>query len=156
MKFSNIYFLLIFLSVFALCKCSSANTDCKSTKKSDEFMELTGSVKKIENDFIKFSMTAKRLKVKDGEYLPNSENFRVVVFDADNTVIFNSDYEKNFFQAIMDVEPKLTGDEKEYEYIWNVKNNFSKKVPPGNYTAILSIPSLPDSYFLTVNFGIEN
>ncbi|MBX3043371.1 MAG: hypothetical protein KIT33_05595 [Candidatus Kapabacteria bacterium] len=133
---------------------------CKSVQETEEieskgeFMLLKAKYEITDNEQIKFLMTAERLSPREGEYLPNSENFRVEIFDEKNNLIFNSDFEMNYLMVIMDVEPKQIGESTQYEFIWNKKNNWKKQVPSGDYKARLSIPSVPDDYHIILPFKL--
>jgi hypothetical protein len=119
-------------------------------------MKLKGDSERIDDKFVKFKLSATRLEIVDNEYLPNSESLRVEIYDSNNSIIFNSSLGQNFFMAIMDVEPKEIGETKTFEYLWDYKDNFKKKVKPGKYSVRLIIPAMPDQYFTTIEFEILN
>jgi hypothetical protein len=145
-----IYLTLIFVGM-TIISCKSVNDDC-STESEDNYMKLKATYKKVDENSVKFMLKAERLQQKADEYLPNSENFRVEIYDNENSLIYNSDFEKNYLMVIGDVQPKEVGQTQEYEYTWDKKNNYKKAVPNGKYSAKLIIPAAPEIYSITIDF----
>lgn len=152
----NIIILSIFimLATFFLQNCCSNKISYKIKNKENNFMELRAELKL--KDFAEFELLAKRIKLKSGEYLPNSEDFRVEIYDEYSNLIFNSNYKQNYFMAISKVKPEEIGDSYKYSYKWDYKDNFGKKIKKGEYIAKLLIPSEPENYSVFINFRIEN
>lgn len=119
-----------------------------------ENLELTPSYSTIANGNIEFMLQAKRIKIAD-EYLPNSESFRVEIFNLGGKMLFSSDYQMNYLQVIGEVEPKNIGEIHTYKYTWNRTDNNKQKIPTGKYRAILCIPAKPNHYTSTINFEIK-
>jgi hypothetical protein len=145
--------LLFILGTIFLQNCCTGNISSKSNKISDEFMELSAEL--TINTNANFELTARRIQIKDDEYLPNSEDFRVEIYDNSGNLIFNSNYQKNYFMAIMKVKPEQSGDVYIYKYSWDYTNNFGKKVPKGEYSAKLIIPAEPKNYSVNLNFQVD-
>jgi len=150
--FQFIYIMIIIVGM-TIISCKSVKDDC-STESENNFMKLKATFKKIDDNSVKFMLKAERLQQKTDEYLPNSENFRVEIYDNNNSLIFNSDFEQNYLMVIGDVEPKEIGQTTEYEYIWDKRNNYKKAVPKGKYRAKLIIPAAPEIYSITFDFEI--
>jgi len=147
------FYLSLFILLF-FSACSTTDTE-KTNSNFPEIMELTGKFDTIEDGFAKFTLTARRIKAVDDEYLPSSENFRVEIFSEKGQMVWNSSKGQNFFMVISDLEPKKEGDSKTYEIIWNFNNNDNKKVKLGKYFAYLIIPSKPENYKCRIEFEIN-
>lgn len=154
---SVVYIFLVFLSINAWAiivqSCCSVSDNKSTNRYNDEYLELFGKI--IQSDQCRFELEVKRLKQRTDEYLPNSEDFRVEILNADGKVVFNSGFGMNFFQAIQKVKPNKIDDTHKYEYSWNYLDNFGKKVKSGNYKALLIIPSQPTKYSIMINFEVE-
>jgi hypothetical protein len=148
-------FLLLLIIVILQTSCKSIDKEIKVTQKNDGRMLLQAKYSHVENGDIKFALLAERLNVVNDEYLPSSEDFRVIIFNSNSDLIYNSDHEQNFLMVIKKVEPSGIGSKKEFEMIWNKKSNFNKTVTPGKYKANLMIPALPYSYSITLDFEIN-
>lgn len=148
---------LIFITLSTILHfgCSSIEDEVKYTKKNDGRMYLKANYFYESDGNIKFVLIAERIRVLEEEYLPSSEDFRIVLFNDYSELIFNSDFEKNFLMVIKDVEPKFIGDTKKHEYVWNKKSNQGKAVPPGMYKANLLIPAMPTPYSILLDVEIK-
>lgn len=149
------YFLLQISIIIFLTSCKTVENEIKFTEKNDGRMFLKANYTNLENGDIKFVLQAERLNVLKEEYMPSSEDFRVIVFNDNSDLIFNSDFEQNYLMVIKNVEPSVIGDTKIFEMSWNKKNNYGKIVPKGKYKANLMIPALPYSYSIIIDFEIN-
>lgn len=118
-------------------------------------MTLKPSVKEQTSDFVTFSLKATRNKTVEGEYLPSSEDLRLIIFDSNGAMVWNSSHNMNFLMVIGEVLPIKIGATHEYIGNWNKKDNNGKFVPPGSYTAKLIIPAAPNNYSIDLAFKVE-
>jgi flagellar hook assembly protein FlgD len=151
--FSNI--MLFMITIIMLFGCSSSEDKTKSRQTVIEYVQVEGRFEQTDSDKGIFFLKAKRLKSRPDEYLPSSESFRVEVMTSNLKKIWQSNYNKNYFQVISEVKPKNEGETTEFQFDWNLKNNEGKKMPAGDYKARLLIPSSPEIYFTTIDFAIK-
>lgn len=145
--------ILVLAALFYSCKSSNINN--KYTKKNYEYMSLEGYYESVDENNIIFFLKAERNKINEGEYLPNSENIRLEIFDSEKRLIYNSAHNMNFLQVISEVLPMEEGKHHDYEISWNYLTNDGKKITPGNYTAKLTIPAVPNNYSIEIDFGYQ-
>lgn len=139
---------LLFIIIVALISCSSIETSTENL----ESLTLEPSYK-IENDSnIIFQLKAKRNKIVEREYFPNSEHFRVIITTLSGKIIWNSDYKQNFYQVIGDVAPTKVGEEYIYTLTWNGKDNQQNIIRPAEYKVRMVLPALPHSYNKLIDF----
>ncbi len=89
---------------------------------------------------------ARRVFVPPGEYLPSSETFRVIITDATGTVVFRTDYEKNFLALVTTVQPVQANQIQRYVYPWSGRNLQGQRVADGTYNVEMIIPAHPKPY----------
>jgi hypothetical protein len=87
------------------------------------------------------------------EYLPSTEDVRVIISDADGNTIWRSDAGLMFSTMIMKVEPQDRGSVAVVERRWNGLDAAGSTVPSGSYRADVIIPALPMSYQASVEFS---
>ncbi len=109
---------------------------------------LTPSINIINDSNVVFSVDAKRIYVENKEYLPSSELLRIEILNKSGKPIFASNNNMNYFQVIKQVLPSEIGDRYIYQYTWNGKDNYYKKLPQGDYTVLLVIPSIPKPHII--------
>ena len=153
MRLLQFIYLTLIIVGMTIISCKSVKDDC-SIESENNFMKLKVYYKKVDDNYIKFILKAERLQLKENEYLPNSENFRVEIYDNESSLIFNSDFEKNYLMVIGDVQPKEIGQTTDYEYTWDKKNNYKKAIPKGKYRAKLIIPAAPEIYSISIDFEV--
>jgi hypothetical protein len=139
---------LINLALLVIVSCGGIDT------RSNSPLELAPAIEKDDGQIV-FIVKATRLKLIDNEYFPDSEVFRVKVFDKSGKLIWQSNKGQNFFMAIQDVLPLETGQTHEYRLSWDKTDNKGNLVPPGDYTAELILPSKPFEYKSNMEFTIE-
>lgn len=153
---ANYFKIALILSIILILSSCCSTKESKSKSNHPEIMELYGKYEQLNENMAKFILKAKRLATVDREYIPNSDVFRVNVFDQNGNLIWDSSFENNYLQVITNVEPVNVGDEHTYELHWNFSiNNSKSKAKPGNYTALLMIPSKPNIYSCKIDFEIE-
>lgn len=150
-KISSIAILLL----ITIVSCKSVKNNQKKIIDDSIIMKLEGKLQIVDENFIKFILTATRKKLIENEYMPNSENFRIEIFDDEMNLIFNSDFEHHFLMVISDVKPVKIGETEEYQHLWNMKGNDGKRIKKGKYTANLIIPAMPNVYTTSVEFEIK-
>lgn len=138
--------------MFAVANISCSSFKEYSNESENAFMKLNGKI--TLDSLAKFELKVQRIKSADGEYLPNSEDFRVEIYDNELNLIFSSNFEQNYMMAIGKVEPVEVGETKSYAFEWNYLSNFSKQVSKGKYLAKLIIPAEPENYFVDIDFEI--
>ncbi len=116
-------------------------------------MDLTPFVVSRGDSALEIGVQAKRIFLLSDEYLPTSENFRVIISDEKGTVVWRSDAGMNFMQAITSVEPQTPNHIQRYAVVWNGQHTMGETVPPGTYKAELIIPARPRAYMNTVEFA---
>ncbi|HYF02266.1 MAG TPA: BsuPI-related putative proteinase inhibitor, partial [Patescibacteria group bacterium] len=99
-----------------------------------------------------FTLNAKRNRSNGKEWMPSSENFRVIIFSAKGGEVWNSSFNMNYMTVVGDVKPVKVGTTEHYEMLWTGVGNNKQQVPAGTYTAQLIIPARPIPYTATVDF----
>ena len=112
-------------------------------------MDLTPFTMAVSDSQIDVGVTARRIFVPPGEYLPTSENFRIVISDAQLKVVYRSDYGQSFLQFVGLVEPQGVGQMQRFAIPWFGRDMNGQRVPDGKYTAELIIPAVPRPYRTT-------
>lgn len=123
--------------------CSSGDTAEKK-----EPIILKPQVEVNENT-ISFKLEAKRNYLPEGEYLPDSEAFRVEVF-RNKAKIWDSSEGKMFMTVIGKVKPQKKGETHIYKMTWNPEKKLT-----GKFTAKMIIPSKPEPYVSITEFEIK-
>lgn len=139
---------LNYLMLLLIVSCSGID------KRSNSPLDLAPAIEKNDGQ-IDFILNATRLKNIDNEYFPDSEEFRVKIFDKSGRFIWQSNKGQNYFMAIQDVLPLEKGQTYEYRLSWDKTDNKGNPVPPGNYSAELILPSKPFEYKTNMEFTIE-
>jgi len=109
-------------------------------------MELQPFTAAPNDTTIEIGVTARRIFVPPGEYLPTSENFRVVINDDKGAVVWRSDFGAGFLTLITTVEPQTPNQVEKYVLPWDGRNLEGIRVPDGVYHADLIIPASPRAY----------
>ncbi|MBK6418111.1 MAG: hypothetical protein IPI29_08210 [Ignavibacteria bacterium] len=102
---------------------------------------------------IDIGVMAKRIFVPQGEYLPTSESFRVLISDGKGSVVWRSDAGLAFLSVVTLVEPQNANAIHRYVMPWDGRDLGGQKVPDGEYHADLIIPSRPKSYSASISFS---
>lgn len=133
------YFILL-LVLFAGCKSVE--------NKSDSPLELNPDVR-IENNLLKFSLKAKRNFIVEKEYLPTSEELRIIISDKKGRIIYQSNQGMNYFQVVEQVKPIEIDDTYTYELASKIPSGMIK----GNkYSIQFIIPAKPQFYIKTFEY----
>lgn len=115
-------------------------------------VDLKPEVIVLGDSAILFQATATRMKIEEGEYLPNSETFRVEVISANGKRFWASNENMNFLQVIGRVMPENVGESHIYSMEWNLKDNFGNFLPDGRYAIRMVIPAKPNHYIEQLYF----
>lgn len=147
---------LVLQGVFILLivSCSSTNTNFSGESNYPEIMEMKGNFEQNDETGT-FILSLRRIKEVQDEYLPSSENFRVIVRDSFGSTIWQSNKDMNYFMVISDVLPKKADETLELKTDWNLRNDAGKKVSAGKYSASLVIPAKPNHYVINIEFEIK-
>ena len=113
-------------------------------------MELTAFTSPASDSIIDIGVIARRVFIPPGEYLPTSENFRVIISDKNGTVVFRTDAVGDFLPFVSLVEPQTIGQMQRFAIPWNGKDLSGTPVPEGEYQAEILIPAHPTPYRTTV------
>ena len=111
-----------------------------------EPMELTPFTSAVNDTTIEVGVIARRVFVPAGEYLPSSENVRLIISDEQGAVVWRSDAGQSFLQLVTTVEPQNVGQMQRYVVPWFGQNLLQQRVPDGMYKAEIIIPARPDPY----------
>lgn len=111
-----------------------------------EALLLTPFTTTTSDTTIEIGMVAKRIYVPAGEYLPSSENFRVVIIDSKGAVVWRSDAGMSFLAVVSNVEPRQMNQVQRYALSWNGLDLQNNIVEAGDYTVEVMIPARPKSY----------
>lgn len=126
----------------------------KNIQQAEATMDAMTLTPTIENkpEGILFVLNAKRNRSVGKEWMPSSENFRVIINSAKGGEIWNSSNNMNYMTVVGDVKPSKSGATERYEMLWPGITNNKQPAPPGHYTAQLMIPSRPLPYTANVEF----
>lgn len=114
-------------------------------------IELKGFVEDVTDSSAVFVVLATRHRVIREEYFPSSEHLRVIV-SGENGIVWNSQMQQVFANALYPVEPTFVAEVKRYELQWNGRDNQGNPLPPGEYTAQLLLPTRPYPYSTVIPF----
>lgn len=103
----------------------------------------------VNDTTIELGAIARRVFVPPGEYLPSSETFRVIVSDTTGTVVFRSDYERNFLSIVTTVQPTQPNQMQRYVLPWSGRNLQGQRIGNGTYNVEMVIPAFPKPYRAT-------
>lgn len=115
-------------------------------------MKATPFLDEVTDSTITFALLAERLRPVNDDYHPNSEKFRVEIFNAKGALVFNSNFGMNYMQMISHVEPYRVSEKKRFEYLWDGKGNNKLPLPAGKYKAVLTMVVKPISYGAEIEF----
>ncbi len=111
-----------------------------------EPMELLPFAQHGKESLVELGVTARRIFVPQGEYLPTSEAFRVIISDAKGNVVWRSDAGMAFLTVVGDVQPQSSNAVHRYIMPWNAKDLSGQAVPDGEYRVDMIIPARPTPY----------
>lgn len=111
-----------------------------------EALQLTPFATTTSDTTIEIGALARRIYVPAGEYLPSSENFRVIISDTKGTVVWRSDAGMAFLSVVGSVEPRQTNLVQRYSLPWNGRDLQQDIVEAGDYIVEFVIPSRPKPY----------
>lgn len=116
-----------------------------------EPMELTPFTSAVNDTTMEVGVIARRVFVPAGEYLPSSENVRLIISNEQGAVVYRSDAGQSFLQLVTTVEPQNVGQMQRYVVPWNGRDLQKERVPDGMYKAEVIIPARPDPYKATID-----
>lgn len=70
----------------------------------------------------------------------------MIITDATGTVVFRTDYEKNFLALVTTVQPVQANQIQRYVYPWSGRNLQGQRVADGTYNVEMIIPAHPKPY----------
>lgn len=102
---------------------------------------------------IEVGVIAKRVYVAQGEYLPTSETFRVLISDSKGSIVWRSDAGLAFLSIVTSVEPQTTNAVQRYFIPWTGVDLSGNQVSDGDYRVELIIPCRPTAYSASTTFA---
>ncbi len=127
--------------------------ECPVTMAESVPVELRPFARSTADGTIDIGAEVRRIYTMSDEYLPSTEDVRVIISDADGNTIWRSDAGLMFSTMIMKVEPQDRGSVAVVERRWNGLDAAGSTVPSGSYRADVIIPALPMSYQASVEFS---
>ena len=119
---------------------------------SAEPMELTAFTHAQSDSVIDIGVIARRIFVPPGEYLPSSENLRIVISNESGQVVYRSDYQQQFLSIVTVLEPQTSNQMQRYAAPWTGKTMNGGQAESGTYTAEIIIPARPKAYSTSTTF----
>ncbi|GIV56747.1 MAG: hypothetical protein KatS3mg040_1515 [Candidatus Kapaibacterium sp.] len=116
------------------------------------FVTVTPFIDAHTDSSITFALLARRNRGAGGDYHPTSEHFRIEIYDERGALRFASNTGMDFLQVLSPVEPRRRGELKRYTFEWPGYDNEGNILPPGRYTAVLSIVAKPYPYTARIPF----
>lgn len=93
----------------------------------------------------------RRIYLTTEEYLPSTEDVRIMIADINGANVWRSDDGLMFSTMIMKVQPQDRGAVANVERRWNGRDSGGQAVPPGTYRATIIIPAIPQSYQASID-----
>jgi len=117
-----------------------------------EPLDMVAFIRPMADSTIEVGAIAKRVFVPQGEYLPTSESFRVLISDGKGSVVWRSDAGMAFLSVVASVEPQAANAIHRYVMPWNGRDLAGLEIPPGEYHADILVPARPNPYTTSINF----
>lgn len=114
-------------------------------------LSLTPFVRPGDEPSVVIGVNATRNRVIEGEYLPSSEDLRVIIRSGFKT-IWQSNEGMAFLTVITPVRPESLGEVSTYSLDWDGTDTQGQALLPGEYTADIIIPSRPAPYQTQITF----
>jgi hypothetical protein len=115
-------------------------------------LELTPFTLRTSTSTIEIGAIARRAFTLKDEYLPTSEQIRLIISTADGEAVWRSDVGQAYTQRVGRVEPERVNELHRYAMEWNGKDMQGVFVPTGTYTAEIIIPAKPQPYRVQTTF----
>jgi hypothetical protein len=114
-------------------------------------LTLTPFIRPGDEESIAIGVNAARNRMIEGEYLPSSEDIRVVIRSGFKT-IWQSNQGMAFLTVITPVRPESVGEVSIYVLDWDGTDTQGQPLAPGQYTADIIIPARPAPYQTQITF----
>lgn len=115
-------------------------------------LTLTPFVERINDETVAVGVAAKRNALVEGEYLPSSEDLRVVIFGSGMKTLWDSRNGMAYLTVITPVRPEVVGETSRYSIEWNGTAYDGTPLSAGRYTAQITIPAKPAPYSTSIEF----
>lgn len=102
-------------------------------------------------EFYVMGVEAMRMRAVEGEYLPSSEDLRVIIRQGFK-VFWQSNTGMSYLTVITPVRPERSGEHSLYSLEWAGTDSYGMPLPPGEYTADIIIPAKPAPYQTQITF----
>jgi len=120
-------------------------------------MEIVPIITRLDSVSYIFGMFALRTAQVEKEYLPDSEHFRVEIFNHKFNTLWSSNFNINYTTQINKVHPTDIDSIHFYYTLWNGKGNNLSLLPEyRDYKLKLSIPAKPYPYSYVSDFRLES
>lgn len=127
--------------------------ECPVTMVAFAPVELRPFTRSTADGTIDIGAEVRRIYAASDEYLPSTEDVRVIISDADGNTIWRSDAGLMFSTMIMKVEPRDRGSVAVVERQWNGRDAAGSTVTSGRFRADVIIPALPIPYQASIEFS---
>lgn len=114
-------------------------------------LSLTPFIRPGDESSVLIGVNATRNRIIEGEYLPSSEDVRVIIRSGFKT-IWKSNDGMAFLTVITPVRPESVGEISTYSLDWDGNDTQGQPLRPGEYTADIIIPSRPAPYQTQITF----
>jgi len=103
------------------------------------------------SDLYVIGVDATRFRAVEGEYLPSSEDLRVIIRQG-LKIMWQSNSGMSYLTVITPVRPERPGEHSLYSLEWAGTDIYGMPLAPGEYTADIIIPAKPAPYQTQVTF----
>ena len=141
-----------FVDVSLVTGSDHVTFECPVTMIASVPVELRPFARSTADGTIDIGAEVRRIYTASNEYLPSTEDVRVIISDAEGNTVWRSDAGLMFSTMIMKVEPQDRGSVAVVERRWNGRNAEGSTVPQGTYRADIIIPAIPMAYQASVEF----
>ena len=114
-------------------------------------LTLNPFIRPGDEGLVVIGVNATRNRVIEGEYLPSSEDVRVIIRSGFKT-IWQSNQGMAFLTVVSPVRPESVGEVSTYNLDWDGTDAEGQPLAPGDYTADIIIPSRPAPYQTQITF----
>lgn len=153
------YYISLTIFSIIILACSSAKDSGKPGKIESigsDALEISPTILFHSKDSIEFKVEVKRLEEVEGEYLPDSEELRIEIWNENGMLAWKSSEGMNYMQVITNVKPEQVGGIHWYNFMWNGITNRGKRLLPAEYDIYFIIPAKPKPYITKMKFNPDN
>lgn len=141
-----------FVDVSLVTGSDHVTFECPVTLVASVPVELRPFARSTADGTIDIGAEVRRIYTTTDEYLPSTEDVRVIISDTAGNTVWRSDAGLMFSTMIMKVEPQDRGSIAVVDRRWNGRDATGSPAPAGRYRADVIIPSIPQSYQASIEF----